>query len=1089
MPHLKLYLFGTPRLETDGQLCNISLRKGQALLVYLAVTHQPHSRDTLATLFWPRADQRTARTNLRRLIYDTGQRVEGELFVTTSESIALNPTTSLWTDVRTFKKLAREGLSDPIQVNRLIAAADLYRGDLMDGFHLDDCPEFDEWQFFQREESRQILAQVLAHLVEEYTNQEEFQEALFHARRWLTLDSLSEPVHRRLMELYARTGQQAIALRQYAECERLLRHELDISPTRETTALYQAIRTKRFPAADEAHGGAMVQETAETSVFISSAVSASPPLTIKHNLPVHATPFVGRTQDVAEISRRLHDSDCRLLTLIGPGGIGKTRLALRVAQQLIDEQSPTNETLFRDGIFFIALQPFTEATEIVAAIAEELDLRFYGESSPIDQLLEHLQAKDILLVMDNFEHLLEGAPMMLELLVGAPKIKILITSREALKLREEWLYPIAGMQLPPLSMSAPAIQSSNHATVAFPEKSTQEQLRYTTFDAIEFFIQTARRMVVAFQPDAHLAAIIRICRLVDGMPLAIELAAAWLKILSCERIAGEIVKSLDFLTSQHDNVPIRHRSVRAVFEQTWQQLEPEQQLVLSKLSVFQGGWTREAAKTVTDGSLFILMALVDKALIDHNIASPEADEQEHRYSSHPLVQQYVAEKLAMSTELLAQTRLRHADYYLQLAESQIDRLRGTERTRALRFFDAELANIRTAWQWIVEQQEWSRLSQIALSLLVFWEEHAVEGERLFVQTADRLDPENPNQAIAFSLILVGLAQLRFWLGMAIDPIETLLDRAIPLLRQQNAFDGLAKAFDILGNIVWLKGKHRRAKTILDEGLDLARTYGTQDGVSDLLIRKGLVERELGEVKEVITFYQKSLDELRAMGDLSNLAHQLLIYGEYLVVQDQIEQGQKYLEECWALTREIGTEHRFYAFLLIHLAIAAYKLNSWDESEAYLQEVLTLAKQSERTHPEALAHLFIGRCKVAQEQLLQAESHLIAGLSLGWTHDLTLVATLAIVCFAELYLGQGRTREAICLLTIALNHPATEKRDKQDADRHLSSLQEKTPTDIFDEAVRQSHTQSLEEAVEQILWNESRSPLLRDDERSRLLAGH
>lgn len=245
MPQLKFYLFGTPRIEIDRQQREISLRKALALLTYLAIMGQSRSRDELATLFWPEAEKRTARTSLRRTIYDIGRRLDPRLIVATSKEIDFDPTMELWIDVTLFRQYAAEGLRKPAQIERLLAAHALYTDDFMAGFNLEDCPAFDEWQFFQREELRQTFAQVLVRLVDQYVDREEHEEALPHARRWLTLDPLHEPAHRRLMELYTLADQQAMALRQYEECIRILNEELGVPPEAETTALFEAIRTRQ----------------------------------------------------------------------------------------------------------------------------------------------------------------------------------------------------------------------------------------------------------------------------------------------------------------------------------------------------------------------------------------------------------------------------------------------------------------------------------------------------------------------------------------------------------------------------------------------------------------------------------------------------------------------------------------------------------------------------------------------------------------------------------------------------------------------------------------------------------------------------
>ena len=255
MTQSKLYLFGPPRFELNEQAIDISLRKAQALLAYLATTGQPHSRDALATLFWPESDQKSARASLRRMVYDLGKRVGDDLLAINADTIALNPALDRWLDVDVFKNRARLGLHPTRNSAALVEAVELYADDFMAGFNLTDSPEFDEWQFFQREELRQTFAQVLVQLTELLEEGGEFEEAVPYARRWLVLDSMHEPAHRKLMQLYALAGQQAAAIRQYDECVCILDEELGVPPEEETSTLFEAIRTRQFGRDEGVTGG------------------------------------------------------------------------------------------------------------------------------------------------------------------------------------------------------------------------------------------------------------------------------------------------------------------------------------------------------------------------------------------------------------------------------------------------------------------------------------------------------------------------------------------------------------------------------------------------------------------------------------------------------------------------------------------------------------------------------------------------------------------------------------------------------------------------------------------------------------------
>ena len=347
-----------------------------------------------------------------------------------------------------------------------------------------------------------------------------------------------------------------------------------------------------------------------------------------HHLPPAPTPFVGREGELAEIEQLLSDPACRLLTLVGPGGIGKTRLALEAAHVMVDTAT------FPNGVYFASLQPLTSPEFIISTIADALSFQFYSGADPRQQLLDYLREKSLLLVLDNVEHLLEDISLVSEMLAAAPGVHILATSRERLNLREEWVLEVSGL-------NSPAVET---------------EINLESYSAIELFVQQARRVSVGFALDnANQSAVVRICHLVGGMPLGIELAAAWVRALSCEQIADEIERSLDVLETPTRNIEPRHRTMRAALDQSWQLLSDVEQNVFKRLSVFRGGFTREAAEYVARATLRTLTGLVDKSMVRVNAGG--------RYDLQELLRQYAEEKLGEMPAEQEQTRDRHSTYY------------------------------------------------------------------------------------------------------------------------------------------------------------------------------------------------------------------------------------------------------------------------------------------------------------------------------------------------------------------------------------------------------------------------------------------
>jgi DNA-binding SARP family transcriptional activator len=395
MSQLSLYLFGAPHLERDGTSLAVDTRKAIALLAYLAVTGQSHGRDTLAALLWPDYDQSRARAALRRTLSTLNTVMDGEGLNIEREAIGLEQNSTLWIDVAQFQRLLAECRSHPHPAEAvcpaclplLTEAVALYRADFMAGFSLRDSPDFDDWQFFQSESLRQVLAGALEKLVKGYAARAEFELAIAYTRRWLALDPLHEPAQRQLIQLYALSGQRSAALRQYRECVRVLTEELGASPEVETTALVQAIEEGRFPPPQvepEQWGTAEYKQDVtaapQPEPTAPAAQPVGPPLTPVplHNLPAQTGPFVGREVELKELARLLVEPNCRLITLIGPGGIGKTRLVLQVALGHLAD--------FADGVFFIPLASLDSAELLVPAIARILGFNFYGSTPPETQL-------------------------------------------------------------------------------------------------------------------------------------------------------------------------------------------------------------------------------------------------------------------------------------------------------------------------------------------------------------------------------------------------------------------------------------------------------------------------------------------------------------------------------------------------------------------------------------------------------------------------------------------------------------------------------------------------------------------------------
>jgi predicted ATPase/DNA-binding SARP family transcriptional activator len=819
MPKLTLTLFGPPQPARDGDPLRLRSRKALALLAYLAVTGARHSRPTLAALLWPESDRQRALKSLRYTLRILRKALEGRWLLADRETAGLDGRQERAVDVLQFRRLLAQCQAHGHAVKEtcpqclplLDEAVELYRGDFLAGFTLRDSAEFDTWQSLETEALRQELASALERLVARFAAQADVERAGGYAKRWLALDPLCEAAHRALMRLYAGCARMTAALRQYEACAQVLSEELGVSPSAETRDLYEAIRGGRIP------------ELQARPTMISPA-----PIRPRHNLTPQPTPFVGREEELERIAQRLADPACRLLTLVGPGGMGKSRLAIQSGEEHVP--------VFRDGVWFVPLAPVGSADLLPSVILEAFDVPRYGGQDPQTQLLNYLRERHLLLNLDNFEHLLEGTPLVAEILRSAPGIRLLVTSRERLNLRGEWLFPLRGMGEPEKEA---IIQAGEDGDVIEQAVAVMEG-----YSAVELFVQCARQVRPDFSPVAAGAGwVARICRLVEGMPLAIELAAPWTRVMGCEAIAREIEGGLGFLATTLRDMPQRHRSMRAVFDHSWGLLSVEERSVLRQVSVFRGGFRREAAEAMavrpsqSPASLTVLTALVDSSWLR---VLPSG-----RYEMHELVRQYCEEHLEQDPEPSERVRDRHSEYYTAFLDEREARLKGRDQVEALESILEEMGNIRAAWDWAVERGDVEALGRSVASLWLVSERRGWyhEMEQAFGRAAARLTEQldliRPDQralgaedtTIVLAQIISRQAHHCFRFG-SVEEALTLLEESLALLRgvvrsprQQEASVWTKTMLGWILNHIAID--RPRASQLLQEVLDQATEAGDQ----------------------------------------------------------------------------------------------------------------------------------------------------------------------------------------------------------------------------------------------------------------------
>lgn len=656
MQQLKIALLGSPQITLDGKPVDTDRRKAIALLAYLAVEDKPRSREALAALLWPDYPRASAFSYLRRTLWELNQILGKGWIESDRENITLNRLPELSVDVNTFQSLVGSA-SD--QVSALQEAVSLYRGNFLEGLVIADTLPFEEWQYQQVEYFQRDFAQALEKLVDALEQRGEYDDAMQYAQRWLALDRLNESAYRAIMRQMAGMGDRSGAVKVYQACVQTLKDELGVAAQEETEKLYQAIL----------HGEQLEAHRAEAGKL----PTTSKPKLIGY-LPNPATPFIGRHEEIKQVVKLALDPEIHLLTLTGPGGNGKTRLSIQAAEELC--------CTFTDGVWFIPLAAVQSSQGLILAIAKGLGYSFFkGEETPREQLLDYLREKHSLLILDNFEHLMVGGrELVADILGSAQGVKLLITSRERLNLMTEQIYRVPGMHIP---------DQKNLANWDNPEEQAK------SYSAIQFLIERARHVRPDFQvTQENLAAVTQICQLVDGSPLGIELAADWLELFPPEEIVKQISHNLDFLESEAVDVPERQRSLRAVFDTSWNMLNEEEKQAFKRLSVFRGSFSRQAAQVVSGHTMRTLLSLANKSWLQ------QADE--GRYQLHEVLRQFGMERLEADQDEWQATRDRQAEYFATFLQVQGQALRTAGQIQALEALKTELeSNIPEAWAWLI----------------------------------------------------------------------------------------------------------------------------------------------------------------------------------------------------------------------------------------------------------------------------------------------------------------------------------------------------------------------------------------------------
>jgi predicted ATPase/DNA-binding SARP family transcriptional activator len=967
MARLSVALFGPPLVTRAGRpLAGFESNKVWALLAYLIVeADRPHQRDALAGLLWPDQPDSVARHNLRQALANLRQ-VLGDAQATppflsiSRATIQFNTAGEYDLDVSTFvthlHACARHSHPYPEScafcARQRRQAIALYRGNFLEQFFVHDSVAFDEWIFLKREYFQQRALDALALLVDFYQRRDEYADAISMARRMLEIDPLREAAQRDLMRLLAISGQRSAALAQFDRCKRVLREELGIAPEAETLALYQRISDGTLSARNLPRPPAAALPSAR-------------------DLPPPAARLIGRETVLAMLVARLRQSTPRLLTLTGPPGIGKTRLALEIAREL--------QADFEDGVCFVALAPIRDSALVAAAIAQALGIKANGEQPAADLLKSYLSDKALLLLLDNFEQVVAAAPLVADLLDAGPQIVVLATSRVSLRLRAEQQYPVQPLALPDSADLADAA-----AIMAAP--------------AVALFVERAQAIAPDFAVDSANAAVIAaICAQLDGLPLAIELAAARSKLLSPQALLKRLDHMLPLLIGGVQEAPARQQTLRAAIAWSYDLLDERERALFASLSVFVGGCTLAAAEAIASElrienvelkkdqpqhvSMFnfqfsilnVLESLIDKSLVYRSADVGD----EPRFMLFETIREYALEQLEASG-LLAVARRHHALYYLELAEAIERQIHGPQQIELLAQLEGEHENERAAMAWCLEDRETrdketgrqAEFKQEALSFspspllsvspssglplsrqeiglrlaAALWWAWYVRGNareaREWLQAAlDRVGAAAPTAARAQALI--GLAFLMLFQG-EFTLARKLYEQILALANLLEDRIGSAWARYGLARVAWHHGDVARSVALYEESLVLFRQSGDQHGTAWALARLGEATWHRGDAERSIRHYEESLALFRATGDSWSTAAVLRMASMFGFRNDQPRAVALY-QECLALCRELG-DKRGLIGVLLSMGTAAWLQSNYAQAIALYQECLALSRE-------------------------------------------------------------------------------------------------------------------------------------------------
>jgi len=890
---LEVRLLGQFEVKRNRKPVTISSRPAQSLFAYLILSAGTlHRREKLAGMLWPDSLDDTAREKLRHALWRIRKALPSEpktkYLLTDDLSIAFNASAEYWLDVSSLDKLDEDASTDEI-----ISVLSAYQGELLPGF-------YDEWVMLEREHINSIFEKKMARLISLFQEEKRWLDILDWGERWIKLGQKPEAAFRALMTAHAAKGDMSKVAAIYERCVRSLK-EFGIEPSEQTRGLYERLKAGK--------------ETLETGPTV--LVKEKRKESAKTHLPAPLTSFIGREREIEEVKQLL--STTRLLTLTGPGGLGKTRLAIQSANQILNK--------FKDGVWWVELAPLTDGLLVTQAIAQVLAVR-EAPDQPLDESVKNfLREKQLLLVFDNCEHLITACAQLAEdLLTHCANLKILATSREALGLTGEvvWFVPV---------LSLPNTQ---------PIPPMDVLMRY---EGIHLFVERASIVKSDFTlTESNALSVAKVCERLDGMPLAIELAAARVKMLSVDEIAKRLDDRFDLLTAGSRTALPRHQTLRATIDWSHDLLTEPERILFCRLAVFAGGFTLDAAEAVCGFGelrrseiLDLLGRLVDKSLV---VVEGATEPNEPRYRLLETIREYAREKLEKSGKT-AQLSQRHCDFFITFAEQAEPKLKGGEQFEWLDRLAVEHDNWRSAWDCAIESDAELAL-RLASALLGFWlmRGNPSEGREWLAKLLERTQPWGQTARRAHALSVAGrLAHYQADFASA----QTLLEQALSIARISGDKKEIAFANLWLGRTALRQHDDQIAKSLIEEGFTIYQELQDEWGIVMAFQRLAELARHQDHDRQAHEFFMKALAKYRDLGDRFMAGEVLNALGEVARFEGDDERAGTFYEQALENLRELGSRLPS-ANPLIGLAWVSLHRGEYRKASALFQESLELHKE-------------------------------------------------------------------------------------------------------------------------------------------------